>query len=165
MAVRPHRPLFRLNRSTQGGRLVSVPRTFSVAGEQTPLGGSLSGLVSHVSIDAVTDYVVVDAAGVSNKLGQFTVTVPHFVHLPTRTAIGTYEFTAANGDKLYADFTGQAAPTATPGVISIVETATITGGTGRFAGATGGFVAERLFDRIAGTTVGFFSGTVSSPGS
>jgi hypothetical protein len=44
-----------------------------------------------------------------------------------------------------------------------VETATIIGGTGRFAGATGSFVAERYFDRIQGTTTGTFNGTVSSP--
>jgi hypothetical protein len=44
-----------------------------------------------------------------------------------------------------------------------VETATIDPdrSTGRFAGATGGFVAQRLFDRIAGTTVGSFAGTIS----
>ena len=83
----------------------------------------------------------------------------------TRTAIGTYEFTAANGDMLFAEFTGHATPTATPGVLYIEETATITGGTGRFAGATGSFTTERWYDTIAGTTFGSFEGTISSPGS
>jgi hypothetical protein len=41
-----------------------------------------------------------------------------------------------------------------------VETATVTGGTGRFAGATGSFICERLFDTIAGTTAGSFEGTI-----
>jgi hypothetical protein len=95
------------------------------------------------------------------------VTVPHFVNTPTRTAAGYYEFTAANGDTVYAEFTGQAQPTATPGDIHIVETATIdpTRCTGRNAGATGTFVVERLFDRIAGTTIGSFEGTINLPGS
>ena len=66
----------------------------------------------------------------------------------------------ADGDTLTADFTGQATPTSTPGVLSIVETATITGGTGRFAHATGSFVCERLFDTVAGTTDGSFEGTI-----
>ena len=129
-----------------------------------PFKGSLDGNVTHTPVDAQTDYVVVEATGTASQLGQFAVTAPHFVNTTTRTAAGTYEFTAANGDKVHAEFTGQARPTATPGVISIVETATITGGTGRFAGATGSFVVERLFDRVADTTSGSFEGTISYPG-
>jgi hypothetical protein len=45
-----------------------------------------------------------------------------------------------------------------------METATITGGTGRFAGATGSFTTERLFDTVTLTTTGSFEGTISSPG-
>jgi hypothetical protein len=44
--------------------------------------------------------------------------------------------TAANGDTLTADFTGEAQ---VGPIISILEHATITGGTGRFAGAAGNF--------------------------
>jgi hypothetical protein len=86
------------------------------------------------------------------------------VNRATRTASGSYQFTAANGDTLSADFTGQSMPTATLGVISIVETATITGGTGRFDGATGSFTSERTYDTFLGTTTGSFKGTISSPG-
>jgi hypothetical protein len=45
-----------------------------------------------------------------------------------------------------------------------VETATITGGTGRFASASGNFTAERVVDLATGLTTGFFEGTISSPG-
>ena len=76
--------------------------------------------------------------------------------------MSTY-FTAANGDELYAEISGQAMLIA-PGFLHIVETATITGGTGRFTGATGNFVCERLFDTVAGITVGEFNGTISSTG-
>jgi hypothetical protein len=71
---------------------------------------------------------------------------------------------AANGDTLTASFRGKATPTAKPGVLAIVETATITGGTGRFAGATGSFTVVRLFNTVIGTTAGSFTGTISSPG-
>ncbi|MDB5322906.1 MAG: hypothetical protein JWN40_4537 [Phycisphaerales bacterium] len=134
------------------------------ASEEVPFNGSFDGVVSHSSVDPVTDAVLVEAAGNANHLGQFAVIAPHLVNTPTRTAAGRYEFTAANGDKVYADFTGVAHPTATSGVIAIVETATITGGTGRFAGASGSFVVQRLYDRIAGTTTGSFEGTITSPG-
>ena len=106
--------------------------------------------------------MLVEAAGNATQLGQFALAIPHLVDRVARTAVGSYHFTAANGDTLSADFTGQSMPTATLGVLSIVETATITGGTGRFAGATGSFTCERLYDTITGTTIGSFEGTISS---
>jgi hypothetical protein len=107
--------------------------------------------------------VDVEAKGHASHLGRFTLDIPHVVNRATRAATGSYEFTAANGDKVYAEFTGLATPTATPGVLYIEETASITGGTGRFAGATGSFTVERLFDTVAGTTSGSFEGTISAP--
>jgi hypothetical protein len=132
----------------------------TLAGELVPFKGSLEGVVSHTP-NPPFDFVEIDATGSASHLGRFELAIPHLVDTSTRTAIGTYEFIAANGDMLFADFTGQATPTSTPGVVLIVETATITGGTGRFAGASGSFVVERLFDRIADTTVGSFQGAIS----
>jgi hypothetical protein len=45
-------------------------------------------------------------------------------------------------------------------VLHLVETATMTGGTGRFANASGGFTCERTFDMAARTTTGSFEGTL-----
>jgi hypothetical protein len=136
----------------------------AAAGEQVPFKGSFEGDVTVTPLTPPLLQVDVDATGNATQLGQFSLAIPHIVNAANRTAIGSYEFTAANGDTLSADFTGQAMPTATPGVLAIVETATITGGTGRFAGATGSFTCERLFDTITGTTVGSFEGTISSAG-
>src|SRR4051812_25588190 len=135
----------------------------AAAGEAVPFKGSLEGDVPHPPAPPFYS-VLVEAAGNATHLGQFTVSIPHLVNTSTRTAAGTYIFTAANGDTLTADFIGHAAPSGTPGVLAIVEVATITGGTGRFEGATGSFTTERLFDTINLTTVGSFSGTISSPG-
>jgi hypothetical protein len=132
------------------------------AGEQVPFKGSLGGDVTVTPLAPPFLQVDVEAAGKATHLGQFTLDIPHVVNAANGTAAGSYELTAANGDKVYATFTGIATPTATPGVLYIEETATITGGTGRFAGATGSFTSERLYDRIAGTTVGSFEGTISS---
>ena len=96
-------------------------------------------------------------------MGRFTLEVPHIVNFATASGQGTFTFTAANGDTLTADFTGQA-QTGAP-IIPIVEDATITGGTGRFAGASGSFIVHRSFDSVGGTTTGSFEGTISSPGS
>jgi hypothetical protein len=135
------------------------------AGEQAPFKGSFEGDVTMTPLDPPFVSVLVDATGNATHLGQFTLAIPHVVNRANSTAIGSYEFVAANGDAVFAEFTGQATPTSTPGVLSIVETATITGGTGRFAGATGSFISERLFDTINGTTIGSFEGTISTPGS
>jgi hypothetical protein len=130
------------------------------AGEQVRFKGRLEGDVTITPLAPPFVSVLVEATGKANHLGKFTLEIPHVVNRATRTAIGSYEFTAANGDTLSADFTGKSTPTATAGVLYIEETATITGGTGRFAGATGSFTVERLFDTVAGTTTGSFKGTI-----
>ena len=133
----------------------------AAAGEQVPFKGSLEGDVTVEPLTPPFVQVDVDADGNATELGRFELDIPHVVNRAHGTAMGSYEFTAANGDALFADFTGHSMPTATPGVLSIVETATITGGTGRFAGASGTFTCDRLFDTISGTTFGSFEGTIS----
>jgi len=137
----------------------------AAAGEQVPLRGNLQGNVTITPLTPPNVSVLVEGTGNATQLGQFTVSIPHLVNRSNGTAVGSYEFTAANGDTLTADFTGHATPTDMPGVLYIEEVATITGGTGRFAGATGSFIVERWFDTVAGTTVGSIEGTISSPGS
>jgi hypothetical protein len=132
----------------------------AAAGEQVPFKGSLEGTVTR-SLPPPPISVLVEADGNATQLGRFTVEIPHLVVPPN--GAGFYHFVAANGDTLTAEFTGVSAPAA-PGFLYIVETATITGGTGRFAGATGSFVCERLYDIAAGTTIGYFDGTISRPG-
>jgi hypothetical protein len=134
------------------------------AAEEVPFKGSLEGVVTITPLDPPFASVLIEGMGYGTQLGGFTLRIPHIVNLATRTGGGSYEFTAANGDTLIADFDGQASLTATPGVLSIVETATIIGGTGRFEGATGSFTAERLFDTATGLTTGSFEGTITSPG-
>jgi hypothetical protein len=136
----------------------------AAGGDEVPFKGSLQGVVTMTPLDPPFVSVLVEATGQATQLGRFTLDIPHVVNRSNRTAVGTYEFTAANGDTVHAEFAGLATPTETPGILYIVETATITDGTGRFSGASGSFVCERLFDTVAGTTTGSFEGTISSPG-
>jgi hypothetical protein len=130
------------------------------AGEREHFKGRFEGDVNVTPLTPPFLQVDVEAAGKATHLGKFTLDILHIVNAANGTAFGLYEFTTGNGDKVYAKFTGTATPTAIPGVLYIEETATITGGTGRFAGATGSFTSERLYHRIAGTTVGSFKGTI-----
>lgn len=135
------------------------------ARDQVPFKGRFElngGIVTPVAPPIVS--VEIDGTGNATQLGQFTVSVPHLVNRSTGMLVGSYEFTAANGDTLTADFVGQAVPSGVPGVLFVVEAATITGGTGRFTGATGSFTTERLVDTTTGTVIGSFVGTISSPG-
>ncbi len=104
--------------------------------------------------------------GFATHLGFFTYQNPHVVDLRTRHGCGTYTVTAANGDTVTADACGDATivsgtpPTA---ILSIVESGNITGGTGRFADATGSFTVERRLNGSTGRFVGSFAGS-SAPG-
>lgn len=136
--------------------------TASQSPQSVPFKGSFEGSQTLTPGTPPFGTVNGSATGTGTHLGEFTVTFPHTVNFATRTGVGTYTFTAANGDTLTASFTGaaQGAP-----LVSIVEHATVTGGTGRFAGASGTFTVERQFNQLTGATEGSFAGEISSVGS
>jgi hypothetical protein len=133
----------------------------ALAQQQVPFKGGLNGVVTVSKPTPQGLPALVNATGNATHLGPFTLAIPHLVNPAKGTARGTYQCVAANGDRLTACFSGQAKTTSTPGVLAIVETATITGGTGRFGGASGSFTSERLYDMVAGTTIGSFEGTIT----
>ena len=124
-----------------------------------PFKGRLDGTVTATPLQPPLAQVLIVAEGNATHLGSFHLEVPHLVSFATATGEGTYTFTAANGDILTAHFTGTA-DTSTA-IFTIVEHATITGGTGRFANATGSFSVHRSYDTVAATTTGSIDGTIS----
>ena len=76
----------------------------------------------------------------------------------TLAGIGTATFTAANGDILTTTVAGTATPTSSPSAFTVAETHTITGGTGRFAGARGSFIVTRSVDFADPFTTGSIDG-------
>jgi hypothetical protein len=129
-----------------------------------PFKGALEGKDFITPLDPPFLSSIMTGTGDATQLGRFMVVRTATVNLLTGTDIGSIAFTAANGDILTADYTGGASPTANPEVLTIVETAFISGGTGRFAGATGSFIITRSFDLATNLTAGSFEGTISSPG-
>jgi hypothetical protein len=133
-------------------------------GQEVPFKGRWEGAVTARTLTPPFLSVSFEGTGNATHLGRFTVEIRIVLNTTNRTLTGTYEFTAANGDTLTAGVTGQS-PLTAPGVPQTsVETATITGGTGRFASASGNFTAERVVDLATGLTTGSFEGTISSPG-
>ena len=135
------------------------------AGEQVPFRGTLAGTATITPLTPPIVAVEIDATGTATHIGRFTLEAPHTVNQATLTATGTYLLTAANGDTITADLAGTAVMVSPPNVIAITETATVTGGTGRFAGATGSILVERVFNRATGVTTGTLEGWISTPGS
>jgi hypothetical protein len=134
------------------------------AGEQVSFRGRFAGVARPLAVNPPIVTAIASGNGIASHLGVFLWENLHTVNLVTRQLAGTFNVVAANGDKIFADFSGQASDTSTPGVLLTVGTATITGGTGRFTGARGSFVVRRLFDSRNGTTAGSFDGMISSPG-
>jgi hypothetical protein len=137
----------------------------AVAEEQSPIKGSIQGVeIGDVQFPLL--FVDGSGSGRATHLGRFTVTYEVEVDLLTRETFGSSLFTAANGDSLTTDLTGLGTPTENPDVHIIVEVHTITGGTGRFAGATGSFIKTSLLtlvdlvNPITGVTSGSFDGTI-----
>ena len=134
----------------------------AVASEQVPFNGSW---VSHETYDVQFPVMFVHgtATGYATRIGRYTATYEEQVDLLTGSSVGAITVVAANGDVIFATQTGQGDPTPDPDIFSIVEVSNVTGGTGRFAGATGTFTIERLVSLSTGDSSGSFSGTISHP--
>lgn len=139
--------------------------------KQVPFKGALQGQETDVfqgSPPELTLLVNGEVSGIATHLGRFTMSYRVTVSVPAGSSTGFVQLTAANGDMIFASSVGQATAVPNmPGINQIVEINTITGGTGRFAGAKGTFTIERLVDLTnlaAVPTSGSFTGMLSSPG-
>ena len=156
-------------RSIAAGLVLAVLATLGIAGpvaaqHQVPFHGVFEGDYTVTPIPGTpTAELVVSASGHGSQVGAFDLEIPHLVNFATSNATGEYLMTAANGDMVIGTFTGHATPIGTDGhYATLVEEVTITGGTGRFAGATGSFTAVRLIDRVNLLTIGYYDGTISN---
>ena len=140
--------------------------TPATAGEMVPFKGTVSGnIISNTPLDECHLLTDVVNGGNATQLGRFSGTAQFINNVCDLSYIGTYEFTAANGDSISGSFIGQLTPTGTPGVFDNDETAFITSGTGRFADATGTFHLGGQIDTNTGTFALPWQGTISTVGS
>jgi hypothetical protein len=131
--------------------------------KEKDLRGSILS-VETADIDFVTLIMLVDGSGTgrAKHLGQFTYTYEFVVDLSSTgigIGVGSAEFTAANGDSFSTTTTGLGV-TVAPGVDRVVEQHLIVGGTGRFAGASGSFILDRLITHTTNVSVGTVDGTI-----
>ena len=128
-----------------------------------PFKGSIQSVENTVFEPPATLHIDANGSGNATHLGRYAVTYQVEVDNSTGMGVGSLTFVAANGDSIFADGLGQGNPSDVPGVNRIVERYTITGGTGRFTGATGSFTVERLLTLESGVSSGRFDGQIVIP--
>ena len=134
----------------------------AAAEKQLPFKGSWQAVETY---DIAFPTIIVHGSGSGNAthLGRYTVRYEAEVNIPTGAGIESAQFVAANGDSFFAEGRAQPTPTEIPYVITLVEMYTITGGTGRFAGATGSFTVERVLNQATGVSSGTINGDIVIP--
>jgi hypothetical protein len=137
-------------------------------GKQVPFKGQSSGLSIDVSFDPVAGIAHgrVEGEGRATHLGRFTVTGDVAVEVATGIAQGTWTLTTANGDQIFLDMVGENGSDDHHGLGEF----TITGGTGRFEGASGSYEQIITFAAPLGSAAvidytDVFEGTISTVGS
>jgi hypothetical protein len=150
------RPLFLAVIAVAAVSLTSIAA--SAVAAETPFKGTVNADETVVP-SPPTASLNRDGTGTATYLGRYTEHIVMTINLPTLSSTGTATFTAANGDTLTATVVGQATRTG-PTTLSIVEVYTITGGTGRFADATGNFTLQSTVDQTTGVSSGTFSGAI-----
>jgi hypothetical protein len=137
------------------------------AAEQAPFRGVWSGqTVSAIPGGDNVVLVTSRGTGQATHLGRFSMESPHLTNLLTLEVVGEQIFTGANGDSISALISGQFVETSV-GTLEAILSGVITGGTGRFVGASGSYdfvitarPAPYGFDSTA-----IFAGTISTAGS
>ena len=142
---------------------MASPTAAQTSNHQVPFKGKLQAFESGLFNPGPPPTVSVTAAGSGHAthLGRFAYTYTVVISFPTdttRTGTLYYDFVAANGDHLYSVGAGFGVPVGD--FDHVVEQHTITGGTGRFAGATGSFTVDRLINHATATTTGTIGGYV-----
>ena len=124
--------------------LAAVLAAFTLCGTASagkplvPFKGQSTGVITTLGFDPVLGVVSTrsEGQGEATHLGRFTVTteVSIYVFTPNGVAIGNWIYVTANGDKLFVHGVGSGADP-----LHGIGTFTITGGTGRFRGASGSY--------------------------
>jgi hypothetical protein len=108
----------------------------------------------------------IQANGFATPLGRISLTSNAGINQATLMLAGTFTMTTPSGAAVTGLYTGTLLPGAAPGTFTFVLDATVTAGTGRFAGATGDFfmvAPVALSPSGLGTFDATFSGLLTLP--
>ena len=136
----------------------------AAAKDRLPVKGSETGTFRLLGPCESGMILEVTGTGHSTELGNYS---GHYRECfdPATGAVtgGTFTLTAANGDKVFGTFGGQAVPTDDPNVVTYEDPGVITAGTGRFAHAGGTITTSGRANLATGGYKGTLTGSVSRP--
>jgi hypothetical protein len=146
------------------GRVTAAPAVEAVPGKNTrlPFKGTMQSNETY-SKAFYTQFVAANGSGEATELGKFTATYQMEVNLLDMSVSESVSLAGTNGDSLQATAVGQVFEDRTPGMFKIIEIYTITGGTGRFADASGTLTMSRLLSMEAGIASSTFEGYILLP--
>lgn len=153
------------------GLLVLASLVPATAGELVPFHGTDSGTVHVIGQPSPTVFVTQNiSSGEGTLVGAYTLEGTEQLDVSMRQTTGVVTIsqggavlTAANGDQIFLSYSGQATVGAN-GLLTSTFPATVTGGTGRFAGATGTLIFSSV-GSLGGQFTETINGEFSSPGS
>ena len=139
----------------------------AAAADRVPLKATETGTFQLLG-PCQTSGIIVDVTGSGHAthLGNFT-THYHECFDPATGAVtdGSFTLTAANGDTILGTYGGQVSPTGDQTVFAYDDPGVITGGTGRFAGASGTVGTSGVVNLATGEYSGTITGSLSNPAS
>jgi hypothetical protein len=127
-----------------------------------PFKGTIQSTETSVTVFP-TMSVTGSGSGDATELGAFTINYQVEISLLDLSSVESAELTGTKGDSLRAEAVGQAAENRTPGMLNVVDIYKITGGTGRFNGASGTFTLNRLVSMTTGASSSTFEGYLLMP--
>jgi hypothetical protein len=147
--------------------LGAIP-TSAAASTEVPFRATLTETSSAAPCGGTLLCVTVNGIGQATHLGRTSESSSPVVDTSTSPAPGCFSetrtttLTAANGDQITLAGPGQVCNTS-PTTASTLDTWTVTGGTGRFSGASGSGTGSAAIDTTTGNAVSVFTGTLSVP--
>jgi hypothetical protein len=148
---------------------LALPAVAQAPQDQVPFKATVGPYVGDVFVVPVSPPILsarTTAKGEATLLGPVTYLDLHTVQLgvdggPLSFKDGIGVMTAANGDALFISRNGLSRATATG--VAVEFGYIVTGGRGRFAGATGSGVGRAVGDRSKNEITVVFEGTISAP--
>jgi hypothetical protein len=137
----------------------------AAAGDQLPLKATETGMFQLNGSCGTGGLVLeVTGTGYATQLGNYRSHSRECFDPATGVVTGgSFTLTAANGDAIFGTYSGQVSPGRDPYVIAYDDPGLITGGTGRFAHASGIVTQSGLANLETGEYEGTLTGSVSSP--
>lgn len=127
-----------------------------------PFKGTVQSTETSVTVFP-TMSVTGSGSGNATQLGPFTINYQVEINLLDLSAVESAEFNGTKGDSIRAEAVGQATENRTPGMLNVVDIYKITGGMGRFNGASGTITLNRLVSVTTGASSSTFEGYILMP--